>query len=215
MLFLIFILIVASIGAGVVIFRNKKRDDLPPLWGGAHGGNRPLPSQMNSLPPTNVSMKSGLPPVPLGLNINPNILPKSVAPAPSVGDAMAILGGVPPQVQSVGDAMAILGGEPPQVQHGSVSPPGQYTDEQLLGFGWTNEQIGWHREEQTLQAQNMNPAPRLNLTQHTTVPAHICTLCQGRIKQADTMHTCAGCGKPFHISCSGRIPTCPQCGTPM
>ena len=35
-----------------------------------------------------------------------------------------------------------------------------------------------------------------------------------RIKQAEMMHACQGCGKPFHNACAGRLDACPQCGTP-
>jgi len=58
-------------------------------------------------------------------------------------------------------------------------------------------------------------SPAIDLVNQTAEMAHFCTLCQGKIKQADVMHKCTGCGKPFHISCSDRIPICPQCGTPM
>jgi len=91
---------------------------------------------------------------------------------------------------------------------------GRYTDEQLLASGWTAEQIARHREEQTTKVHTWTPSPQIDMTTETTLPTHICTLCQGRIKQADMMHTCTGCGKPFHISCADRIPSCPQCGTP-
>ena len=57
-------------------------------------------------------------------------------------------------------------------------------------------------------------APAIDLVNQTAEVSHFCTLCQGKIKQVETMHTCTGCGKPFHISCADRIPSCPQCGTP-
>jgi hypothetical protein len=97
---------------------------------------------------------------------------------------------------------------------GTQSTPGQYTDEQLLSSGWTTQQIEWHRIEQATHVSSLSPAAHINLTMETTTPTHICTLCQGRIKDSNMMHKCSGCGKPFHNSCSERVPSCPQCGTP-
>ena len=104
--------------------------------------------------------------------------------------------------------------ESPAAVQAPTTEVSDYTDEQLRGSGWTEEQIQWHRESQSQQAAALRPAPQIDLASQTAMPVHICTLCQGRIKQADMMHACQGCGKPFHLSCADRIPTCPQCGTP-
>jgi PKD repeat protein len=57
--------------------------------------------------------------------------------------------------------------------------------------------------------------PMIDLASQTAEVAHFCTLCQGKIKQAEMMHECTGCGKPFHNACAGRLDACPQCGSPI
>ena len=54
-----------------------------------------------------------------------------------------------------------------------------------------------------------------DIASQTAEVAHFCTLCLGKIKKADTMHECTGCGKPFHASCAERTDTCVKCGTAL
>ena len=170
LLIIMILIIISSAGAGVVIFRNKNRENVPALWG-ANSNNLPPPNQIyNNQPPHKVG--------------------DNKLPPPAIVQNTITSGGI-------------------------QSTPGQYTDEQLLSSGWTAQQIEWHRIEQAKQASLLTPAPHINLTQETNIPTHICTLCQGRIKDSSMMHKCGGCGKPFHNSCSERIPSCPQCGTPI
>jgi hypothetical protein len=69
--------------------------------------------------------------------------------------------------------------------------------------------------EGSVPAQSKPAAsPAINLVNQTAEVVHFCTLCQGKIKQVETMHECTGCGKPFHSACAERLDTCPQCGTP-
>ena len=70
--------------------------------------------------------------------------------------------------------------------------------------------------EGSVPAQSKPAAsPVIDLASQTAEVVHFCTLCQGKIKQAEMMHACQGCGKPFHNACAGRLDACPQCGSPM
>jgi hypothetical protein len=111
------------------------------------------------------------------------------------------------------------------------------TDEQYRAAGWSEDKIADLRRQEaneyteiiasqeaankqaqyTAQVHQSKPAasPAIDLVNLPAEVAHFCTLCQGKIKQTKMMHTCGGCGKPSHISCAERIPTCPQCGTPV
>jgi hypothetical protein len=91
---------------------------------------------------------------------------------------------------------------------------------------WNEEHSWWwcehceewspqYSEAQEAPAVEKTPAPAIDLVSQVADVVHFCTLCQGKVKQADTMHTCTGCGKPFHNSCADRLDACPQCGSPI